>query len=146
MKITDQLHNPAGTLHLIAYDAAGVEAWRHTEHNLIVRTGYNVAAEALAGGPGAHIDRVAVGTNGTEPDVSDTQITDPFCTQIQSIEYPTPATVRFNFTLGYEDAVGMSIREFGLFTADGRLFSRKVRQPIEKTVHMSLVGAWDINF
>ncbi len=146
MKIVDQLHNPTGTLHLIAYDSVGVEVWRHTEHNLIVDTGYNVAAEALAGVPGARIDKVAVGTNGAEPNTSDTQIADPFHTSIQSVEYPTPTTVRFNFTFGYGDAVGMSIREFGLLTEDGRLFSRKVRQPIEKTVHMSLVGAWDINF
>jgi hypothetical protein len=39
----------------------------------------------------------------------------------------------------------MAIREFGLLTADGRLFSRKTREAIDKTAHMSIVGAWDIN-
>lgn len=145
MKATDTIKQLSGTLRLTAYDANGVELWRDTSRNTIVVTGYNAAAEALAGVEGARILKIAVGTNGAEPQGTDTEITGAVILDIQSVEYPAPATVRFNFMIDYTDAVGMSIREFGLFTADGRLFSRKTREAIDKTAHMSIVGAWDIN-
>ncbi len=140
------MKQPVGILTLRAYDARGVELWRAAACNRIVATGYAAAAEALAGVAGARIAQVGAGTSGNEPTDNDTQIADAVRVDVQSIEYPTPSTVRFNFTFGYDDAVGMTIREFGLYTADGRLFSRKVREPIEKTQYMSLVGAWDIHF
>ncbi len=142
----DNMKQPVGILTLRAYDAQGGELWRSTSRNHIVATGYAAAAEALAGVAGARIAQVGAGTSGNEPTDNDTQIADAVRVDVQSIEYLTPSTVRFNFTFGYDDAVGMTIREFGLYTADGRLFSRKVREPIEKTQYMSLVGAWDIHF
>lgn len=146
MRTKDTLNRPTGKLTLRVYDISGVELWQTTENNLIVDTGYNAAAEALAGVAGAKIAKIAVGTNGTAPTGSDAEITAPIYFDIKSIEYPTPATVRFNFSMGYTDAVGTTICEFGLFTSDGRLFSRKVRAPIEKTRYMSLVVAWEITF
>lgn len=145
MEIRDKIISLNGILHLRALDPKGKELWRSAENNLIVVGGYEAAAQALAGIAGAKIQQVAVGTNGTAPTGSDISITNPVVVQVQSVEYPAVGTVRFNFMLEYADAVGMSIREFGLFTADGRLFSRKVRQPIEKTAQMSIVGAWEIN-
>lgn len=146
MKLADKTKKITGILHLTAYDKDGVEVWQNREKNLIVASGYNIAAEALAGVDNARIAKVAIGTNGAGPQDGNTEITDAAVFDVQTVEYPQPGTVRFNFTIGYAEAVGMSVREFGLLTVDGRLFSRKVRQPIEKTVHMSLVGAWDINF
>lgn len=146
MRTKDIAHRPTGTLYIRAYDQYGVELWQTTEKNLIVTTGYDAAAQALAGTEGAKITQIAVGTNETAPTINDIQITDPVYLDVKSIEYPKPATARFNFSVGYNDAVGMTIREFGLFTADGRLFSRKVREPIEKTRFMSLVVAWEITF
>jgi hypothetical protein len=105
-----------------------------------------VAVEALAGVAGARIQKIAVGSNGVAPQETDTDITSAVVLNIQSVEYPLPATVRFHFNIDYADAIGMPIREFGLLTADGRLFSRKTREAIDKTEHMSIVGAWDINF
>lgn len=146
MKNKDNMCCVCGVLTLRAYDASGVELWRDAGNNHIVATGYAAAAEALAGVPGARIARVGAGTSGNAPTDGDTQLTDAVSVDIQSVEYPAPSTVRFNFTFGYADAVGMAIREFGLYTADGRLFSRKVREPIEKTPYMSMVGTWDIHF
>lgn len=134
-----------GVLHLIAYDQQGRELWSLRQSNQIVNGAYEIAAEALAGLPNAAISKVAAGTNGTEPTESDTSITDPTIVDVQTIEYPAPDTVRFNFTFGYMDAAGKSIAEFGLLTADGRLFARKVRQPIEKTEYMTIKGSWEIS-
>ena len=87
---------------------------------------------------------MAVGTGSTEPAEGDVAIIDAVSVAVRSVEYPASGTVRFNFSIGYDVAVGMTIREFGLLTADGRLFSRKVREGIEKTEAMSIVGRWDI--
>lgn len=133
-----------GELRLRVVDRAGRVVTESVGHNLIVAGGYEAAAEALAGVAGAAIARVAVGSSGTEPAEGDTVITDAVSVAVQSVEYPSPGTVRFNFSIGYDVAVGMTIREFGLLTADGRLFSRKVREGIEKTEAMSIVGRWDI--
>lgn len=140
----DNLNQPKGILHLRAIDRHGRELWSMTDSNLIVAGGYRITAEALAGTPGTKISNVAIGTNTTEPQETDTQITNAVMTTIQNVEYPAPSTVRFHFRFEYTDAVGMSIAEFGLLSADGRLFSRKVRAVIEKTEHMTIVGMWDI--
>lgn len=139
------MKRPTGILRLRVYDRTGAELWSDVGKNLIVAQGYEIACEMLAGVEAAHIAKIAVGTNGIAPQESDTLITNSAVVEVQSVEYPEPTTVRFNFTIGYEDAVGMQIREFGLMTADGRLFSRKVRASIEKTKYMTIVGAWDIN-
>ena len=133
-----------GKLRLTAYDRQGRELWCIEQSNLIVTGAYQITAEALAGLASAKISKVAAGTNGTVPVAEDTSITSSTVINVQSVEYPQPGTVRFNFTFGYYDAVGVSIREFGLLSDNGRLFARKVREPIEKTKYMSIVGAWEI--
>lgn len=145
MITTDKLPRPTGTLHLVAKNKQGVEMWRVSARNLIVNSGYNAMAQALSGVPDMHIHKIGIGTNGTAPKETDTQLTDAVLFDIESVEYPTPSSVRFNFTIGYSDAGGVSIREFGLLCADGRLFSRKTREAIEKTQHMTIAGMWEIN-
>lgn len=132
-----------GTLHLRVC-SNGKETERSTEHNTVVTGGCNSAVRALAGNDGSFINRVAVGTNGTAATENDREITQPVKVTVTKVEFPAERTVRFHFTFGYTEAVGMSIREFGLLTADGTLFSRKVRQPIEKTADMTITGMWDI--
>lgn len=141
----EKMRKIQGKLRIIAYDRRGRELWNMEQSNLIVDGAYQINAEALAGVADSRLSKVAAGTNGTAPAAGDTAITDPTVVDIQTVEYPQAGTVRFNFTLGYYDAVGVSIREFGLLSADGRLFARKIReQPIEKTKYMSIVGVWEI--
>lgn len=140
----DLLKKIHGSLHLSVIYRDGSVVDEFVGNNLVVASGYTAAAEALAGVQGAAITQVAVGTSSVEPSETDTAITDAVNVDIQSIEYPSAGMVRFNFTIDYDTAVGMTIREFGLLTTDGRLFSRKVREAIEKTEAMSIVGAWDI--
>lgn len=92
-----------------------------------------------------HISKVAIGTNGSPAQEGDTLITDAVLIDIQKIEYPKLTTVRFSFEIGYAEAVGMNIREFGLITQDGNLFSRKVREVVEKTKDFRIIGIWDVN-
>jgi hypothetical protein len=144
MKNIDKIRHLIGTLHLCAYNFRGERLWRTSERNLIVLSGYQSVVEALAGVEGAHIANIAVGTNGEEPKLNDNAITDAVILPIINVTYPEFATVRFHFKIGYFEANDLAVREFGLLTADGRLFSRKVREPLEKTQYLSIVGAWDI--
>ena len=118
--------------------------------NLITNTGYLAAAQSLAGVPGAAVNSVAIGTDSAEPALTDTAITDPFTVPVTGITYhpnltDDPKWVQFNFTVGFLQAVGMNIYEWGLITADGRLFSRLTRSLIAKTNEMQLVGQWTVN-
>lgn len=145
MEARDNFNNSmTGTLHLRGYNRKGVKVWESIGKNLIVDTGYAAAAEALAGLSGAKIVNVAIGTNGEEPAAGDTEIKNAVLIPIQRIDYPAPGTVRFNFTIGYDTAPGLNIREFGLITEDGRLFSRKVREVLEKSQNMTISGMWEI--
>jgi len=64
---------------------------------------------------------------------------------IDSADYPTANSVRFNWTLGTGDANGITIQEFGLLNDSNVLFARKVRAGIVKTSAISLIGNWVIN-
>jgi len=141
----DRMGHITGILRLHAYNEQNKLLWKTSSHNLIVASGYWSVAKALGGIPNTSIAKVAIGTNGNPTQESDSQITNAVLIDIQSIEYPKIVTVRFHFEIGYSDAVGMNIREFGLLTQDGKLFSRKVREVIEKTQQFRIVGIWDIN-
>ncbi|MCD8173821.1 MAG: hypothetical protein LUD76_10275 [Alistipes sp.] len=142
----DVIRRPTGRLSLIEYDTAGNVLWSDTGHNLIVASGYDAIAQSMNGNPGAAVSHVAIGTRGDAPQDSDTEITDAVRIDFTSVEYPADGCVRYNFRIPADTAVGVPIREFGLITADGRLFSRKTRETIDKAEYMSLVGAWFINF
>lgn len=145
MEINDCMRHATGHLHLTAYNKEGRELWQDKGKNLIVLTGYKAMADCFTGNPNAAISHVEIGTCGDEPVPSDEHITEPV--RIDATITPKGAEgFRLDFTIGYDTANGMQIREFGIKTQDGRLFSRRVRAPIEKTQHMTIVGQWDINF
>lgn len=145
MRATDNMNHPTGVVNIRILDAQGVEVSNETDYNLIVGCGYEILPLLLSGG-GDHITKIAVGDDGTPPKATDKKITNKCVIDIDSATHPTPRSVRFNATINYSDAIGMSIRELGLYTQSDVLFSRKVREPIEKTQYMSIVVSWDINF
>lgn len=51
---------------------------------------------------------------------------------LTGVDWPLPFIVRFEATLGADEAVGYLIREFGLWTGNGVLFARKVFPAISK--------------
>ncbi|MDR1120894.1 MAG: DUF5977 domain-containing protein [Dysgonamonadaceae bacterium] len=134
----------AGILHLHLYNKKNELLWKTKEGNLIVTLGYHTVAKALAGVQNSHISQIAIGANGAPPEESDLRITDSLLFDVKRITYPKPGIVRFHFEIGYGEAIGVSIREFGLITAGNKLFSRKVREVIEKTEDFRIAGYWDI--
>jgi hypothetical protein len=117
-------------------------------HNLIVDLARVQMAHLIAGDfNGRKVVKIAFGTSGTAPAVADTTITNAFLKDIDGFEYPEPGQVQFNWSLTVSEGNGMAIMEFGLLTADGKLFSRRNRaKPINKELDISLEGSWTIIF
>jgi hypothetical protein len=118
----------------------------YAEHNLIVNSARLAMTKLIAGaGSGKNINRIALGTNGNIPVVTDTAITSPYVINISSISYPANNKVEFAWYLGKNEANGKAISEFGLLCADGTLFARKSRtKPLNKESDIAIEGQWII--
>lgn len=144
MQPTDKL-SLKGIVKLNIYaDDKLVETWE--DKNLIVSGGRS-AVSALLGNQGVNknVDRIAVGTNGADPILADTAVTDQVVKTLDGITFPGTA-VQFAFTLETTDANGITIREFALLCADNTLFSRVTRAPIIKDNTVRIEGTWTITF
>ena len=115
------------------------------EHNVVVIGGRGILAGLLGGrDAGKYITHVGVGTSSNAATESDTDLTGKVLIAVSSATYDGPK-VRFNFTIGSSQANGMTIRELGLFFANGTMFSRKVRKSaIGKEDDIEITGYWDI--
>jgi hypothetical protein len=133
------------------------------ESNLIVNGARIQMAHLIAGDvDGRSIGYISVGTNGDDPVVDDTEITDDFTKEVDGFEYPANGQVQVNWKLLASEANGKAIREFGLLTEDGTLFARRIRTrsiydelgnllyresvPIYKESDISIEGEWIIIF
>ena len=145
MELKEQLKPIKGCLEFRVFDKNGVQTEWHRWDNLVTNDGYAAAAESLAGVAEAAISHIGMGTNDATPTVGDITLTDVFVVPVTEVSYPANGAVRFHFTVGFFDNVGMNIAEWGLITADGRLFSRLTRAVIIKTNEMMLKGSWTIN-
>lgn len=116
----------------------------YEDHNLIVNGARNQAVQFFAGNPtGRHIASIAFGTNGTSPEVTDTEITGAYTKDVAGFEYPDLGQIQTNWELLPNENNGMAIIEFGLLSADGTLLCRKVRNnPIYKEPDISIEGHW----
>jgi hypothetical protein len=126
----------------------GVPVERFEDQNLIVNGARIQMAHLIAGDvAGRSITSISVGTNGDAPTVNDTEITGDFTKEVGGFEYPANGQVQINWKLLVSEANGMAIREFGLLTANGTLFARRIRaNPIYKESDISIEGEWIIIF
>lgn len=122
---------------------------RFEEKNLIV-DGARATHARLIGGDVASrsIASFGVGTNGTAPVGGNTGLTNALIKPLSGApSYPAANQVAFPFSLDTTEANGIAILEFGLFTAGGTLYARKVRaNPLYKESDISLAGTWTITF
>ena len=118
------------------------------ENNLIV-IGSQFAHAQLLGGAftGNNLTQFGVGTNGTSPVFANTSLTAVYLNSLGSPTYPATNQVSFPFGLSTAEANGMAISEFGLFTAAGNLYARRVRStPLNKLSDITVSGTWVISF
>lgn len=117
------------------------------ENNLVVNGG-RVAAAALISGNFTNraITTIGFGTGGSNPNLTDTDLSGKFTKALAGSTQGGDGTVVFSFSLNENEANGMAIQEMGLFTAGGVLFARKNRSVINKTADIRFDGTWTIKF
>jgi hypothetical protein len=127
---------------------AGVLVEHFEERNLIVDNSKQIHAKLLGGAfTGQNIAQIGFGTNGTAPAGGNTALTGAYTKAVDATSYPATNQVQFNFSLSASENNGMAIMEFGLFTAGGALYARKVRSAaLNKDTDVSLSGSWIISF
>jgi len=118
------------------------------EENLVVNVGRFQMAHLVAGEVvGRSIAKIAFGTSNAEPDVTDNAIAEQWAKPVAGHSYPENGKVQFDWELLTSENNGMAILEFGLLTADGHLFARRIREtPLNKAADISLEGHWTLIF
>lgn len=138
---------PTGELRLQIY--RGTELIEEfIEQNLIVDGSKQTHARLLGGDiTNRSVTQIGFGTNGVAPAAGNAALTNPTLKGIDSVTYPAANQVSFNFSLGSAEANGKAIMEFGLLTAAGVLYARRVRaSALNKESDISLSGSWVITF
>ena len=142
MKTTERF--PVRGIFELTVKKCGKVIERYRDDNLIVNGARNQAARLFAGdGVNRAIAKIAFGTSGAAPAVTDTVITDAYTKAVSGFEYPDIGQVQTNWVLNTNENNGMAIMEFGLLSEDGTLLCRKVREnPIHKGDDISIEGHW----
>ena len=134
-----------GDFHLAVYKDGEIID-RIDDHNLVVDAGRIRLAELAAGKSSACITKIGVGSGSTAEAADDTEL------EGQQLFPLTSASVdgrdaRFDFLIDNTQANGLKIHEFGLFCADGTMFSHRVRTGlIEKEDDIQIKGYWILHF
>ncbi len=114
--------------------------------NLIVNVGKQSLASLLGAATSAkRVSKIGFGTSGTATAGGDTSLQSGFIKALDGVTYSGTSAI-FEYALELNEYNGNTIREFGLFSNDDTLFSRIVRNPIEKTNQIRLTGTWKITF
>lgn len=127
--------------------------------NLIVLKGRHNLAKMLGGETGLHITQIGIGEGKGEPASANTELTSPLFFNVTESRIGTGLLTedgdifddyrmaQFHFRIGRSAAVGKSIWEYGLFCANGDLFSRRVRNSEFVKDNTDLIeGYWEIQF
>jgi hypothetical protein len=133
------------------------------EKNLVVNVAKNILVRLLAG-EGPPISHIILGVDDASETLDDTTIGGlslaampegknyqnsefvAFKQPLRDFNFRTDNSVTFHWEIGYFEAVGLRIQEYGLSTTDGQLFSRKVRGLITKGDDIAIEGEWTLSF
>lgn len=118
------------------------------EKNLIVDGSKQVHALLLGGNvANQSVTKIGYGTSTTAPAAGNTSLTGQYLKSLDGVTYPATNQVSFQFSLGASENNGVSIGEFGLFTAGNVLYARKTRTTaLPKASDLSFSGSWIISF
>lgn len=119
---------------------------RVDDHNLVVDSGRVRLAELSTGTSTNHITHIGVGDGTDAEKASDSTLGHQ---QLFALEKASVSgrDARFDFVIDNSQANGLKIHEFGLFCADGVMFSHRVRSGvIEKADDITIKGYWILHF
>lgn len=134
-----------GDFHLAVYKGGEIIG-RVDDHNLVVDAGRIRLAELAAGKSGSCITKIGVGSGSTAEAADDTELEGQQLFPLASASVDG-RDARFDFLIDNSQANGLKIHEFGLFCADGTMFSHRVRTGlIEKEDDIQIKGYWILHF
>lgn len=148
MKISEQA-KLKGVFTLKAFNREGECIMNYEDNNLVVTVARTSLARLLAQADtqaSKRITKIGFGTSGTTPALPDTGLTGAIVKAVGGFSYPDAISVSFEWSLEFNEANGLNIREFGLISDDDTLFARKTRDVIVKTSSIRLEGTWTIIF
>lgn len=116
--------------------------------NRIVRGAGPLLAGLLAfATPDKRVTQIGFGTGGAVATPDNTTLTDPFYKNLTSADEDTiPGSVIFHYAISESECNGVTLRERGLFSESGVMFSRLKRPDIVKTDSIAISGQWIIEF
>lgn len=116
------------------------------DHNLVVESGRIRLAELAAGKSSAYITQIGIGEGSTTEKDTDTALENQMLFPLNDASV-TDRDARFDFSIDNTQGNGLKIHEFGLFCADGTMFSHRVRKGvIEKENDITIKGYWILHF
>ena len=116
------------------------------DHNLVVESGRIRLAELAAGKSSAYITQIGIGEGSTTEKDTDTALENQMLFPLNDASV-TDRDARCDFSIDNTQGNGLKIHEFGLFCADGTMFSHRVRKGvIEKENDITIKGYWILHF
>ena len=116
------------------------------DHNLVVESGRIRLAELAAGKSSAYITQIGIGEGSTTEKDTDTALENQMLFPLNDASV-TDRDARVDFSIDNTQGNGLKIHEFGLFCADGTMFSHRVRKgAIEKENDITIKGYWILHF
>ena len=148
MKFLEQA-KPSGRLQLKVFQVGGgvrTLIAEYDDDNLIMTSGLELIALLLTGSAGNNkISKIGAGTGVIPPNKADTGLTGTYSKALDGYTFTSENTVCFRFSLDSGDANGMLITEWGLFSGDDVIFSRKLQStPIPKASDIIIEGLWSV--
>lgn len=104
----------------------------------------NLATLLIAPTTAKAITKVGFGESDVAETPDDTALLNPYMKQINSSRVVDSTSVEITYSLGYNEANGKTIKEIGLFTTDGTLLVREVKNTILKDADTSYDGIMTI--
>ena len=149
MRFEDTNEPVRGEIHLKVY-RCGEVIDEVDDHNLVVESGRRRLAQLAAGAvenySQSYITHIGVGSGSAAENIDDTNLENQQLFPLTSTEV-NDRDVKCSFYIANDEAVGLAIREFGLFCPDGTMFSHRVRQGvIEKLEDIEIRGYWILHF
>ena len=152
INIVDDVPKVRGDIHLEIY-RKGQLVETVDDHNLVVDAGRRRLAELITGQSNSIINQVGFGSSSNDETGNDTELQDQLLFPLRPIEFGGVTSkveglnAIFYFTLEEYEAVGLSIRELGLFCDDDCMFSHRVRRgEIFKDSDIAIKGTWTLRF
>jgi hypothetical protein len=111
----------------------------------MITTGFYTALARLHQGDlDARVTTIGFGSSNAAETETDTALSDAYTRPIDGVE-ALDRVLRFRWSLGRDEAVGLEIREIDLFTEDGVLVARQARAgAISKAADMELGDTFDL--